>query len=300
MRRPLRVLALFASLWVGFACLEPVSPIQPIFSLTSVLLPFPSIAQHDTLRDTSGVVKPLRVIGFNAKGDTVDTTLYTVTFLAIDSTHQLEVDGTTGFARGDTNSPFAKVVGTVTLKSNNHSIQTLAVNLPVVPVPTTAVRDTNFSFVWTPPTVATDSTSSGLISPALNVTVYASTRDTTVLGWVVSYQIVHAPPSADSQPTVVLYDPSGHDSTVSVTSTSGVASRQLRIRPGAFVSASTPDSVLVTVTVKYHGNPLPVLVTTGDTSATFVIRLQENLLSTSIDAYPRRNLRRILRKNRSS
>jgi len=139
MRRPLRVLALFASLWVGFACLEPVSPIQPIFSLTSVLLPFPSIAQHDTLRDTSGVVKPLRVIGFNAKGDTVDTTLYTVSFLAIDTTHQLIVNNATGFARGDTTSPLAKVVGTVTLSSNGKSIQTLQVPLPIVPPPDTAV-----------------------------------------------------------------------------------------------------------------------------------------------------------------
>ena len=283
MRRPLQALALFGTLWIGFACLEPVSPIEPIFSLTSVLLPFPSIAQHDSMRDTSGQVKPLRVIGFNAKGDTVDTTLYTVTFLAIDSTHQLQVNGSTGFAAGDTNSPFAKVVGTVTLKSNNHSIQTLAVNLPVVPKPDTAVRDTNFTFVWKPPTVATDSTSSGLISPPLNVTVYASTRDTTVLGWVVIYKIVYAPPSANGQPTVVLYDPSGHDSTESVTSTSGVAGRSLRLRPGAFVSASRPDSVKVLVRVLYHGNPLPVLA-----DDTFVIQLQENLLSTSINAYPRR------------
>ena len=290
MRRPLRALALFGTLWIGFACLEPVSPIEPIFSLTSVLLPFPSIAQHDSMRDTSGQAKPLRVIGFNAKGDTVDTTLYTVTFLAIDSTNQLVVNGATGFARGDTNSPFAKVVGTVTLKSNSHSIQTLAVNLPVVPKPDTAVRDTNSSFVWTPPSVASDSTSSGLISPPLNVTVYASTRDTAVLGWVVIYKIVYEPPAAvNGDSTVVLYDPSGHDSTVSVTNTSGVAGRSLRIRPGAFQSASTPDSVKVLVRVLYHGNPLPVVLSSGDTSATFVIKLQENLLSTSIHAYPRRN-----------
>jgi hypothetical protein len=295
MPRPFRALALFATLWIGSACLEPVSPIQPIFSLTTVLLPFPSIAQKDTMRDTLGQVKPLRVIGFNAKGDTVDTTLYTVTFLAIDSTNQLKINPTTGIATGDTISPFAKVVGTVTLKSNSHSIQTLAVNLPVVPRPAMAVRDTDFSFVWTPPSVAADSTSSGLISPPLNVTVYASTRDTVVLGWVVSYQIVYHPPSVDSQPTVVLYDPSGHDSTISVTNTSGVASRALRIRPGAFVSASRPDSVLVAVRVQFHGNPLPVAV-----SDTFTIKLQENLLSTSINAYPRRNLRGILRKNRSS
>jgi len=283
-RRPLRVLVAFGTLWIVVACLEPSSPIQPIFSLTSVVLPFPSIAVHDSLRDTLGQVKPLRVFGFNAKGDTVDTTLYTVSFLAIDTTHQLIVNNATGFARGDTTSPLAKVVGTVTLNSNGKSIQTLQVPLPIVPPPDTAVRDSNFSFTWTPPSVATDSNSSGLLSPALNVTVFDSIRQP-VPSWVVSYKIVYSPPSTSiGQPTVVLYDPSGHDSTVSVTSTSGVASRQLRIRPGAFVSASRPDSVKVMVRVQFHGNPLPVL-----TDDTFVIQLNENLISTSINAYPRRN-----------
>ena len=278
------MLVAFGTLWIGVACLEPSSPIQPIFSLTSVVLPFPSIAVHDSLRDTLGQVKPLRVFGFNAKGDTVDTTLYTVSFLAIDTTHQLSVNESTGFAFGDTNSPLAKVVGTVTLNSNGKSIQTLQVPLPVVPKPDTAVRDTNFLFTWTPPSVATDSQSSALLSPPLNVTVFASTRDTVVPSWVVSYKILSRPQSANGQPTVVLYDPSGHDSTVSVTSTSGVAGRQLRIRPGAFVSASQPDSVVVLVHVQYHGNPLPVLP-----DDTFVIQLRENLISTSINAYPRRN-----------
>jgi len=36
--------------------------------------------------------------------------------------------------------------------------------------------------------------------------------------------------------------------------------------------------------VQFHGNPLPVL-----TDDTFVIQLNENLISTSINAYPRRN-----------
>lgn len=283
MRRPVRVLVAAGALWTAVACLEPSSPIQPIFSLTAVLLPFPSIAVHDSLRDTLGQAKPLRVVGFNAKGDTVDTTLYTVSFLAIDTTNQLIVNDATGFARGDTLSPLAKVTATVTLKRNNKSIQTLQVPLPIVPKPDTAVRDTNFTFNWTAPAVPTDTNNSGLISSPLNVTVYASTRDTVVPSWVVSYKIIYRPPSANGQPTVVLYNPSGRDSTVAVTSTSGVASRQLRIRPSAFVSASQPDSVMVTVTVQYHGNPLPVLA-----DDTFVIQLRENLISTSINAYPRR------------
>lgn len=295
MRRPLRALGAITALWLGVSCLEPSSPLQPIFSLTPVVLPFPSIAAHDTMRDTLGQIKPLRVFGFTAKGDTVDTTLYTVSFLAIDSTHQLTIYDPAGLARGDTNSPLAKVIATVTLKSNGHSLQTLQVPLPVVPRPASARRDTDFTFVWKPPSFATDSNNSGLLSPPLNVTVFASTTDTVVPSWLVSYKIVYSPPSANGKPTVVLYDPSGHDSTVSVTSTSGVAGRQLRIRPSAFASASTPDSVVVAVRVQFRGSALTIAP-----SDTFVVKLQENLLSTSIDAYPRRNLRGILSKNRSS
>src|SRR5437868_855659 len=83
--------------------------------------------------------------------------------------------------------------------------------LPVVPKPISATKDTDFSFTFDPG--VTDTLSTALVSPAMNVTVHG-TADTTIQSYVVSYQIIRTPVSKDGKPTVVIYDRSGNDSTV--------------------------------------------------------------------------------------
>jgi hypothetical protein len=132
--------------------------------------------------------------------------------------------------------------------------------LPVVPKPVSATKDTDFSFTFDPG--VTDTLSTALVSPAMNVTVHG-TADTTIQSYVVSYQIVRTPPSKNGKPpTIVIYDRSGNDSTVAVTGLGGVASRQLRVRV-ASVSDSlrlglVADTVVVKVHVRYQNTFLPV------------------------------------------
>jgi hypothetical protein len=64
------------------------------------------------------------------------------------------------------------------------------------------------------------------------------------------------------EPTVRIIVKTGNDSTIAITSSSGVASRQLRVRlaaiPQDLLLGSTTDTVVVQVRVLYHGQPLTV------------------------------------------
>jgi hypothetical protein len=258
MRRPLAVLATGGALWLLIACLDVSSPVSGILAITPVLLPTPSVVVGDVSRDTTGAPARLRVIAFGPLGDTVKDV--NVVFIAIDSTQQLTVDSLTGLAHGGSMpSSLARVVARVTPGNGKGVIQTLSVPLPVVPKPVSATKDTDFSFTFDPG--VTDTLSTALVSPAMNVTVHG-TADTTIQSYVVSYQIARRPPSKDGKPTIVIYDRSGNDSTVAVTGPGGLASRQLRVRV-ASVSDSlrlglVADTVVVKVHVRYQDTFLPV------------------------------------------
>lgn len=251
------------ALWIAVACLDVSSPVTGITAISSVILPTPSIVTGDSMRDTLGVPQPLQVVAFGPKGETLPASDITVQFTAIDSTNQLHVNSVTGRAAGDSLSPLAKVVAVVTPVNGKGSIQTVQVPVPIVPVPNSGLRSNDTTFVFNPADTPSDSMNLNLVSPPLSVTVYASKTDTVVPSYIVSYQIVRAPASNGNGPTVVFYNPSGNDSTIAVTNTNGVASRQLRMRPGAIASTAlltgaATDTINVFVRVLYHGKPIPI------------------------------------------
>lgn len=279
-RRPLGHIVALAALWLVVSCLDVASPIKGITGISTVQLPTPSVVMNDSLRDTSGNVDSLRVVAYGPNGQIVKDA--TVRFFAIDSTGKLRVDSMSGLAfGGDSISPHAEVVARVTSASGG-VIQSPLAPLPVVPKPDSAAKSGDTTFVFDPATA--DTVGSGVLSPALSVTVYGGTHDTVIPSYVVSYKIVHAPPpSKIGDKTVVIYDPSGNDSTIAITNASGVATRQLRVRLKSIDPSllSKPDSVLVAVTVKYHGQPLPVSPTD-----TFHIPISANLLGKSQYVFP--------------
>src|SRR5689334_7701901 len=258
--RSLGVVAAVAAAWLAVACLDISSPVTGIASITTVLLPTPSVVVHDSLRDTLGVPKPLTVYAFAPNGDTVRDVI--VRYYAIDSTRKLHVDSVTGYAWGDSLSLLAKVVARVTPANGKGTIQTLQVPLPVVPTPDTATNaDTLIDFPFHPTTL--DRLGSSVVSPSLDVKVVGK-ADTTIQSYVVSYKIVRMPtPQTAGGPTVRILDRTGNDSTIAITSSSGVASRQLRVRlkaiPSNLLLGSATDTVVVQVRVLYHGQPLPVI-----------------------------------------
>lgn len=260
-RRSLGVVGAVAAAWLVVACLDISSPVTGITAITSVLLPTPSVVVNDSLRDTLGVTQPLAVHAFGPNGEPLPDADITVRYFAIDSSQKLRVDSITGLAFGDSLSPFAKVVARVTPANGKGTIQTLQVPLPVVPIPVGATKiDNLIDFPFNPGTVDTFSTA--VISPTLDVKVVGD-ADTPIQSYIVSYKIVRSPTSKIAgEPTVKILDRTGNDSTIAVTSSSGVASRQLRVRlaaiPDALRLPPATDTVVVQVRVLYHGHPLPV------------------------------------------
>jgi hypothetical protein len=271
-RRSLATVAAIGGAWLAVACLDISSPVTGISSITSVLLPTPSVVVNDTLRDTLGNIRPLAVHAFGPNGEQIPDADIVVRYFAIDSTNKLHVDSTTGVAWGDALSPLAKVVARVSPTNGKGTIQTLQVPLPVVPTPVRATKgDSVIDFPFDPTTV--DTLGSGLVSPSLDVTVLGD-ADTPIPSYIVSYKILRMPTSQVSgEPTVRILDRSGNDSTVAITSSSGVASRQLRVRlkaiPQNLLIGAATDTVVVQVRVLYQGNPLPF---TATDSFTLVLR----------------------------
>src|SRR5690349_14836178 len=122
-RRPLRILAAAGAAWLVVACLDVSSPVFGISSISSILLPSPSIIVGDSLRDTAGVAQPVSVTVYGPNGDTLAGV--PIQFVAVDSTNRLRVNSATGFAAGfDSASPLAKVVATVSSPKNGGFLQT--------------------------------------------------------------------------------------------------------------------------------------------------------------------------------
>jgi hypothetical protein len=268
-RRSLAAVATVAAVWAAVACLDVSSPVSGITAITTVLLPTPSVVVNDSLRDTLGNAQPLVVYAFAPNGDTVRDA--TVRFFAIDSTQGLHVDSATGYAWGDSLSPLAKVVARVTPANGKGTIQTLQVPLPVVPIPVGATKaaDALIDFPFDPTTL--DTLGAGVLSPSLDVTVVGQ-GDTPIQSYIVSYRIDRSPVSASGKPSVAFLDRSGNDSTIAVTSTTGTASRQLRVRladiPQELRFPPATDTVVVRVRVFYHGQ----LVITPSDSFKLVLR----------------------------
>ena len=260
-KRSLPGMAAMACAWLAVACLDISSPVSGISGITTVLLPTPSVVVNDSLRDTAGVPRPLVVHAFGSNGDQIPDADITVRYFAIDSTHKLHVDSVSGYAWGDSLSPLAKVVARVTPANGKGSIQTLQVPLPVVPTPVRATTaDSVIDFPFDPATV--DTLGAGVTSPTLDVKVIGN-ADTPIQSYIVSYKIIRMPTSKIAgEPTVRILDRTGNDSTIAITSSSGIASRQLRVRLGAIprelCCAPATDTVVVQVRVLYHGQPLPV------------------------------------------
>ena len=262
-RRSLGAVAAVAATWLAVACLDISSPVTGIAAITTVLLPTPSVVVNDCMRDTTGDVKPLAVYAFAPNGDTVKDVV--VRYFAIDSTQKLRVDSITGIACGDSLSPLAKVVARVTPADGKGTIQTLQVPLPVVPTPVGATKaDALIDYPFDPTTL--DTLGSAVLSPSLDVKVVGA-NDTPIQSYVVSYKIVRMPTSKIAgEPTVRILDKTGNDSAIAITSSSGIASRQLRVRltaiPDVLRIPPATDTVVVQVRVLFQGQPL--LVTPSD------------------------------------
>ena len=243
-RFPARAALIAASLgWYLVSCTEVPAPEGGIASISRIQFPSPGLVVNDTLRDSTGLAAPLRVIAYGADDEPVSPQP-TVTFVALDTNAHLSGDRLIGDRVGT-----ARLVGIV------GSFQSRTDSIPVTLRPDTLVRSDSalhrVSYTLSGDTVV-NSAELGTVVQHLLPTVSG------VQAVVVKYRITKSP--AGTAPTAVLVS----GTRVSERDTSdatGKASRVARLRLNALTAVAT-DTVMVDATASYRGRTLGVVTFT--------------------------------------
>jgi hypothetical protein len=226
-------------------------------------LPSPSVVGGDTLRDTTGVVRPLTGHAFNVQGQELSNVR--VRFISL-SPSQLIIDSLSraiGAPKGDS---------AVRVVADAQGLQSLPFLVPVVLRPTNLVHADSDSI---------STLALSLTSPDSNVSVPLNLllrhqpdsvgADSVTRSYIVHYQITHPPSAAggtgtasDTTLPAYLIDAAGTPARTDTTDGSGIGSRRVRFSVGR-ITPGSQDSVVVLATAKFRdsavaGSPLRFVV----------------------------------------
>lgn len=244
--------ALLAACLAG--CRELPTPAGGVQAVSRVLLPSPGLVVGDTMRDSLGVVAPLRVVAFDERGDTI-LPAPAATFILLDTTAELAGDVLIGRAEGR-----ARVLATVA------GLQTRVDTAIVTLRPDTIVGADSTRHVRRVNLLSGDST---FAAADLNVIVQnrAGAAVTGTDAVIVTFSITRspAPGASGSGPTVVFVG--GTAAAVrDTTAGGGRAAKSIRLRIPA--QPTLPDSAIVAATASHRGQTL------GTVQFTIVFRTQ--------------------------
>lgn len=249
----------------ALACGEVPTLQEGVAYISPVILPAPAVALGDTLRDSTGVVTPLRLYGIDSDGDTVRTiapvfvvttvpgptvTLTPANLVIGDSVREVQIVGQVG-----------------------SRLQTPVARLDVVRQPD-SIAATGAAGTRFPAPSGTDVTST--VSLGVNVTSPPVTIGTTIVpragvkSIIVRYAVTRIFPATATIPdtTLVLLDDGGRfqlptgRTTVDTTDASGSATRRIRAIPLGFDSVEISASANNLRGVPLKGSPIRFVVTT--------------------------------------
>jgi hypothetical protein len=246
---------------VALSCGEVPTLPGGVAYISPVILPSPAVALGDTLRDSLGVVTPLKLYAIDAEGDTIPSVdpLFVVTTVPGPSVHLTP----TNLAIGDSVRT-AQIVGQVGTR-----LQTPVALLEVVRQPDSLAASSATSARFPAPSAGAVTSvvplEVSVTSPPVGTTGRAGVRSI-----IVRYAVTRIFPASASIPdtTLVLIDDSGRFrlptglTSVDTTDVAGSGSRQIRAIPLGF------DSVEVSVTannlrgIPLKGSPIRFVVTT--------------------------------------
>lgn len=228
--------------WYLLSCTEVPAPDGGIASLSRVQRPSPGLVVGDTMRDSTGVAAPLRVIAYGLDDEAVNPQPAS-SFVALDTNAHLVGDLLIGDRVG-----IVRVVGVV------GSLQTNRDTIPVTLSPDTLVQSDSVLHR----VVYASGSDSVATSAELGTVVQHRAPPGGVQAVVVSYGITKAP--SGTPPTAVLVNFS-RASARDTSDATGKASRAVRLRLGA-LSAPNVDTVMVNATSSYRGKTLGVVTFT--------------------------------------
>ena len=243
----------------GVACIDMSAPKGPA-SISTLMLPSPSVVVGDTMRDSTGAVAPLRVIAYDANDAPIvePPTL----FLVIDTSGAGHI--------ANSNKLVGDKIGSISVLGQIAGIQTTTVGVPVTIAPITFVIPTAIPDTLVVPFAGKDTTSASIGSVPINVTLKGR-GDTASVGFVVKYDLVNAPASVGGSTTGAVYigNDAGQPSPRDTTDGSG-ASRKLFVKSwlladAELVAGRRTDSAVVLVSTAYkgkqvNGSPIRVVI----------------------------------------
>ena len=255
---PPRMLAGATLAVAALSCGEVPTLPDGIAYISTVILPSPAVALGDTLRDSTGLAKPIRVYGIGDDGDTIAVE---PTFVVTTVPGRGILLGKNGIVVGDSVRT-VQIVGQV-----GSRLQTPPVQLDVVPQPDSLAASSNTTSKLT-------ATGTELLVPssplAVIVTSGAGAARGGVRSIVVRYRVDRWFPSTFAFPdtTLVLIDDAnrfqGTDgrSSSDTTDASGGASRRVRTLPLGYDSLHITASATNLKGIPLRGSPVRFTITT--------------------------------------
>lgn len=225
-----------AACLLGLACTDGETGPNVATALEFEALPYPAVVSGDTLRDANGVASPLRGKAFNS--DNEEIVAAAIRYAALDG--PVTVDSSTGIvvAAAIAKDTSARVIASI------GGMQGAPLRLGVVLRPDSAARSGTIDTLRYSVTDTTRNVSAEL---AVVVLHRATPSATPVRDWLVSFSL--QTPADSVRARVVGND--GRRSEIDTTSTSGIASRKIRLFPAGLTSAR--DSIVLLARVRYRG-----------------------------------------------
>jgi hypothetical protein len=233
---------------VAVACIDMSAPKGRPASISSLLLPSPSVVVGDTMRDSAGKAAPLRVIAYDANdvptpGD--------AQFFVVDSAPVGHVAN--GIVVGDKQGSI-HIIGQVA------GVQTTPVTVPITVAPTAFALTGKIDTLRVPSAGINDTTSRSVGFATIAVTL-RGVGDTASLGFVVKYELTKAPATIASSIPGIFFSDDGTKVSAVDTTDGGGASRKLYVRSWLLVdqalrAGSKVDSAVVIVSASYKGAPV--------------------------------------------
>jgi len=234
---------------VAVACVDMSAPKGPA-SISSLLLPSPSVVVGDTMRDSVGRAAPLRLIAYDSHDVPIPGT--DVQFFVTDSAAVGHI--TNGIVIGDKQGAI-HVIGQVS------GVQTTPVTVPITVAPTVFALTGKIDTLKVPSAGINDTTSKSVGSANIAV-VLRGAGDTASVGFLVKYELAKAPATIPSSIPGIFFSDDGTRLSAVDTSDGSGASRKLFVRSWLLVdqavrAGTKVDSAVVIVTTSYKGAPVP-------------------------------------------
>lgn len=238
------VVVAFTSFCVGLAACNDLGGSGELAVVEFDSIPYPAVLAGDSMRDSLGVVRPLRALAFNGGGQVIDGADFT--FFTTDTGAVIDANDILRVTRRD---------GSVRLVAAIDGLQSAARTVRVTRRPDTTFvsGDTVDTLVYSVPDVAANFAEFKLALRSRD-TVGVSPN---VVGWLVRWRVVHNGDTLGLTDTllVALQSTTGRRGQVDTTATDGTSTRRLRVFANRLTALT--DSFDLVADVRLHGSPVP-------------------------------------------